>query len=181
MTAAIWTVGHSNHAWEDFLALLAAESIELLADVRRFPGSRKHPQFNQDPMRQALAAAGVAYEHLPELGGRRGKPLPDSLNTAWRVEAFNAYADFMQTPEFAAGFERLMRLAHERRTAFMCSEALPWRCHRRLIADRLLVEGWQVFDIMSRGKSKPHELPPFAKVSGHELTYPGGTLFPQGT
>jgi uncharacterized protein (DUF488 family) len=168
----IWTIGHSNRTWEDFLRLLQEFGIELLADVRRLPGSRKHPHFDQENMIGALAHVNIDYEHFVELGGRRTRRLPDSRNDAWQVEAFAAYADFMSTATFADARGRLQQQASRRRTAIMCAEAVPWRCHRRLISDALLIRGWQVLDIMSHGKATPHQLTSFAKVEGELLYYP---------
>jgi uncharacterized protein (DUF488 family) len=176
MTRAIWTVGHSTRALEAFVALLAESSIALVADVRRFPGSRRHPQFNREALEAGLGRAGIAYRHLPELGGRRSRRAPGSPNTAWRVEAFNAFADYMATPEFEAGLSELIARAGATRAAILCSEALPWRCHRRLIADALIVRGWTVRDIVRPGKVEPHPLTPFARVAGHRLTYPAEPL-----
>ena len=164
MSETVWTVGHSNHPIEKFLALLAGHSIELVADVRRFPASRTHPQFNAQPLAESLAAAGIGYRHFPGLGGRRKERLDDSPNTAWRVEAFNAYADHTQSAEFRPAWDELVALARERRVALMCAEALPWRCHRRILADAFVALGWTVLDIMPAGQTRPHELPPFARV-----------------
>jgi uncharacterized protein (DUF488 family) len=178
MSREIWTLGHSNRDLETFLGLLAASAIERVADVRRFPGSRRHPHFNREALRESLASAGVAYRHFEELGGRRGRWSPDSPNNAWRVEAFNAFADHMATPEFEADLDALGADAETARTAIMCSEALPWQCHRRLIADALVVRGWSVRDIIGPGKVEPHALTPFARVADGRLTYPAEPLFP---
>ena len=164
-------------AADAFIALLTTHSIELVADVRRFPGSRRWPHFGAEALAQRLGEEGIAYRHFPELGGRRSKRRPDSLNTAWRVEAFNAFADYMASTEFAEALGALESAAAGARTAIMCAEARPWRCHRRLIADALIVRGWTVLDIMSRGKATPHQLPDFARVAGGSVTYPGSTLF----
>ncbi len=172
-TGRIWTIGHSNRSQDDFLALLAASGIQQIADIRRFPGSRRLPHFGHDELRHALGAQGVGYVHLPALGGRRGKPAADSPNTGWRVAQFAAYADHMQSREFRQGLHELAALAAERPTAMMCSEAVPWRCHRRLIADALLVEGWEVLDIMRRGQEEPRELTDFAQLQDGVLVYPG--------
>lgn len=176
MIRTIWTVGHSTRAPEAFVALLAESSIALVADVRRFPGSRRHPQFNREALEDGLGRAGIAYRHLPELGGRRSRRAAGSPNTAWRVEAFNAFADHMATPEFEAGLSELVARAGATRATIMCSEALPWRCHRRLIADALIVRGWTVWDILRPGKVEPHPLTPFARVEGQRLTYPAQPL-----
>jgi uncharacterized protein (DUF488 family) len=148
-----------------------------LADVRRFPGSRRHPQFNQDALAASLADAGIEYRHFVDLGGRRSKRLPESPNTAWRVEQFNAYADYMQSDEFLAALDDLIAAASDKRTAIMCSEALPHKCHRRLISDALLTRGWQVRHLLSPKRIDDHQLTPFARVEGIEITYPAETLF----
>jgi uncharacterized protein (DUF488 family) len=166
----IWTIGHSTRSAEEFLALLAGERIAALADVRRFPGSRKHPHFNAENLARTLPAASIEYAPFPELGGRR-KPLPDSPNTAWRNEAFRGYADYMHTPEFAAGMERLAALASARRTAIMCSEAVWWRCHRGLIADWLKVRGVRVLHIMDASHTVEHPYTSAAHVRNGELDY----------
>lgn len=152
---AIWTVGHSTRTWEEFLALLTANGIGAVADVRRFAGSRRYPHFGTDALRSALAAAGIDYVHIPELGGRR-HPLPGSPNTAWRNEAFRGYADHMATEEFRAGITRLLELARGRRTAILCAEAVWWRCHRALIADHLKAQGMRVLHILGAGKVEEH-------------------------
>ena len=173
----LYTIGHSNRSLEDFLSLLQGESIERLVDVRRFPGSRRHPQFGQDALAKSLVEAGIAYRHVPELGGRRSKRLENSPNTAWEVEAFNAYADHMQSEEFETGLAALVEEARAARTAIMCSEAMPWQCHRRLIADALLARGWTVLDILGPRSTRPHKLTSFAVVDGTQVTYPAQTLF----
>lgn len=156
------TVGHSTHAIDEFLGLLGGASVELVVDVRRFPGSRRHPQFVSAALASSLAEAHIGYEHLPELGGRRS-PTPDSPNDGWKVAAFRGYADYLRTPQFAGGRARLAALALMRRTAIMCAEALPWRCHRRLIADVFVLDGWQVLDLMPSGHLEEHRPPPFAR------------------
>ena len=173
----LWTIGHSNRPIAEFVALLQESQISLLADVRRFPASRAHPHFNREALEQSLSEAGIAYRHFPELGGRRSVRLPDSPNTGWRVEAFNAYADHMQSAEFQTARQQLADLAAHARTVIMCAEALPWQCHRRLIADAFLAAGWTVLDIMAPGKTPPHKLTDFAQVIDDTVTYPGGTLF----
>jgi uncharacterized protein (DUF488 family) len=171
----IWTVGHSNHPLERFLEILHAHHIERVIDVRRFPASRRWPHFNAAGLERSLPEGGIDYAGRPELGGRR-KARPDSPHTAWRVEAFRGYADFMDTPEFAAELDRLLELARERRSALMCAEALPWRCHRSLIADALLARGWSVLEILSEKEARPHELPPFARLEGPRVIYDVGEL-----
>jgi uncharacterized protein (DUF488 family) len=173
----IWTLGHSTRPIEELLKLLAAAQIQLLADVRRFPGSRRHPQFNQDALAASLADAGIEYRHFVDLGGRRSKRLPDSRNTAWRVEQFNAYADYMQSAEFVAALNDLMAAACDKRTAIMCSEALPHKCHRRLISDALTARGWQVRHLLTPKRIEDHAITPFARVEGEKITYPAETLF----
>src|SRR5688572_11282341 len=145
----MWTIGHSNRDLESFLALLEQSAIKHLADIRRFPASRAHPHFNQSSLEIALGARGISYRHFPELGGRRSARLPDSPNNAWEVQAFNAYADHMQSEEFSGGMDRLMNIATNDRCVIMCSEAVPWRCHRRLVSDFLLARQWSVLDIIS--------------------------------
>jgi uncharacterized protein (DUF488 family) len=166
----IWTIGHSNRSLEDFLAHLASFNIDVLTDVRRFPGSKKHPHFNQQTLAQSLATSGVAYECFPELGGRR-KPRPDSLNTAWRNDSFRAYADYMESDEFRAGVVRLLSVAENRRAAIMCSEAVWWRCHRSLIADYLKSRGIEVEHIVSLKKSEPHPYTTAARLVDGRLSY----------
>lgn len=173
----IFTIGHSTHPIERFLELLAGARVEAIADVRRYPGSRRNPQFGAERLRKALGAAGIDYEPFAEeLGGRRSTR--DAVTgeeaeiSGWRVAAFRAYAGYMGEPGFATGLERLERLARERRTAVMCAEAHPSRCHRRLIADALLVAGWSVTHLLSDGRAEPHELSPPAAVAGGRLLYP---------
>ena len=180
MGATIWTIGHSNRDLASFLDLLRPESIDVLADVRRFPGSRKHPQFSGEALETGLAGAGIAYRHFAGLGGRRGKPAPGSPNVGWRVASFNAYADHMGSPEFRADFEELVATAEGHRVALMCSEAVPWRCHRRLIADALVVRGWRVRDILGPRQVRDHALTPFARVDEGRLTYPAPPIISPG-
>lgn len=167
----IFTVGHSTRTIEAFIAVLRAYGITQLIDVRAFPRSRQNPQFNSDALSFALQNAGIQYMHLPELGGRR-RARADSVNTGWRNASFRGFADYMQTPEFAAGLKRLIEAAEIKPTAIMCAEAVPWRCHRSLIADALTVGGFRVEEIMSETRSQPHKLTPFAKVRGRKITYP---------
>ncbi len=170
----VLTVGHSTRALEDFLRLLRAYGVTYLVDVRTVPRSRHNPQFNRETLRQELEGNGIGYEHLPALGGLR-KPRADSPNTGWRNASFRGYADHMRTPEFEAGLHRLVELAGPERVAIMCAEAVPWRCHRSLIGDALLVHGIRVEDIMSEKRVAPHKLTPWAHVSGDDLTYPPET------
>jgi len=146
----IWTIGHSTQPLAEFIAKLEAQRIQVVADVRRFPGSRRHPQFGSDALRASLAEAGVDYRHLVALGGRR-RPRPDSPNTAWRNEAFRGYADHLADVDYRAAFDVLCALARERRCAMMCAETLWWRCHRSLIADDFALRGWTVSHILGDG------------------------------
>ena len=168
----IYTIGHSTRSLEDFLELLQAHNIEALADVRQFPGSRRHPQFGQENLAHSLTQAGIAYVHFPELGGRR-RARPDSPNTAWRNEAFRGYADYMMTHDFQAGIDRLPKLAQERGTAVMCAEALWWRCHRALISDFLKVNSVKVIHILSANKTEEHPFTSAARVIDGKLSYRG--------
>ncbi len=165
----VWTLGHSTRPWEAFEALLGAHGIEAIADVRRFPASRKHPQYNQDALRARL---GAAYAHFPELGGRR-RARADSPNTAWRNDSFRAYADHMQTPEFEAGMARLAALARARRTAVMCAESVWWRCHRGLISDWLKARGTTVLHITGAAAPEEHPYTGAASIVDGALSYAG--------
>ncbi len=167
----IRTIGHSTRQLEAFIAALRAHHIQCVADIRTIPRSRRNPQFNQDSLPGALQAAGIGYVHLPELGGLR-HARRDSPNTAWRNASFRGFADYMQTPEFDRGIERLLRLARRKRVALMCAEAVPWRCHRGLVADALLARGLRVEHILNARQSRPHEITPWAKVQNHRVTYP---------
>ena len=169
---SIWTVGHSTLSLEEFIDRLKSFRVELLADVRSFPGSRRYPHFNKDRLSSALADAGIRYEHLRELGGRR-RPRPDSLNMTWRNESFRGYADYMETREFRDGVARLLGLVRQRRVAIMCSEAVWWRCHRSMISDYLKVDGIEVVHIMGEGKSESHPFTSAARVVDGELSYRG--------
>ncbi len=171
----IWSVGHGARPIEELLRILRDGDIQTVVDVRSQPGSRRHPQFGAEPLAAALGEAGIAYVHIPELGGRR-EPRADSPHRALRVAAFRGYADHMGTPEFARGYERLVALASRSRTAFMCAETLWWRCHRRLIADRLTVDGWTVTHLLGPHKSEPHRLWDTARTDDGHLVYDAGTL-----
>ena len=166
------TVGHSIHPIEDFIGMLQAHAIRRLLDVRTIPKSRRNPQFSQENLRDSLHAAGIEYRHLPGLGGLR-HPRKDSINTGWRNASFRGYADYMQTPEFGENLDQLIAIASVAPTAIMCAEAVPWRCHRSLIADALVARGIEVLDILNTTKSQPHAMTPFAKVEGQQVTYPG--------
>jgi uncharacterized protein (DUF488 family) len=167
----LYTVGHSTRSPDEFIRLLNRHGVRAVADVRRFPRSRKYPHFNDDSLAESLPAAGVQYVALPSLGGRR-RPSPASVNTGWRNEGFRGYADYSQTPQFDEGIARLAELAARTPTAIMCAEAVPWRCHRSLIADAMLVRGWHVLDILGENDPTPHKLTPFARVDGVRITYP---------
>ena len=153
--------------------MLTEHGIQVLVDVRRFPASRRHPQFAREALAASLAGAGIEYIHEPDLGGRRAAR-PDSQHTAWRVEAFRGYADYMESPEFTAALKRLIEHAAGTPTAILCAEAVPWRCHRRLISDALVARGVEVLHILGPGQAKPHELDPNARIlSGGRLLYAG--------
>jgi uncharacterized protein (DUF488 family) len=169
----VLTIGHSTHAWNDFRDLLRAHRVERVIDVRSIPRSRHNPQFNRETLRTKLRSARIGYVHLRKLGGLR-HARRDSPNMAWRNTSFRGFADYMQTSEFEAGLERLMKLARQKRSAIMCAEAVPWHCHRSLIADALTVRGIRVDDIMSMKRSQFHSLTPFAHVQNHRITYPIG-------
>ncbi|MHB8997500.1 MAG: DUF488 domain-containing protein [Armatimonadota bacterium] len=171
MPDLIYTIGHSTRTIEDFVSLLRQFSITHLVDVRHFPRSRHNPQFNTEDLAQQLPTLGLAYLHLPELGGRRPHK-PNSLNLAWQNEAFRGYADYMDTPEFQAGLETLIEMAREAQVCIMCAEVLPWRCHRRLIADALLARGLEVLHIIDAKHQQSHTLTPWAVASDGRVTYP---------
>jgi len=167
----LYTIGHSTRTIEQFLGLLREHGIELLVDVRRFPGSRRHPHFGSAALAASLAEAGIAYAHAEALGGRRGSEAgAASPNTAWRNEAFRAYADYMATAAFRAALDRLIAQSAQRATVIMCAEAVPWRCHRRLITDALLARGVPVADITGPGAATP------ARLSEHALVRPDGSI-----
>lgn len=177
---ALWTIGHSTRSLEEFLHLLHAEGIRLLADVRAFPYSRRHPQFNTDVLPRSLQDAGIDYRHVPKLGGRR-KGAPGSLNVGWRNAGFRGYADYMQTPQFAQGLEELIEIAQRQPIAIMCAEAVPWRCHRSLVADAMVARGWSVLDIVGAGKIQRHVLPSWARVQDGRVSYPGPVTHDAGS
>ena len=168
----VWTIGHSTHPEEVFVEMLRSFGIELVADVRSYPGSRRYPWYNKENIEVWLPEQGIDYRQIPELGGRR-KVNPGSLNTMWSHPAFRGYADYMETPGFAEGISILKDLAAVRRTAIMCSEAVWWRCHRSLISDFLKSEGWEVIHIMGVGKSVEHPYTQAARIVDGALTYKG--------
>jgi uncharacterized protein (DUF488 family) len=172
----IWTIGHSTRSQQEFLALLHSFKIEVLVDIRNYPGSRRYPHFNKEALETSLPANGVQYIHLKELGGRR-KPLANSINTAWRNDAFRGYADYMQTDEFMKAIEKLEAIAQEQRTSYMCSEAVWWSCHRSLVSDHLKSKGWTVMHIMDVGKATEHPYTKPARVVDGILRYDEQDLF----
>jgi uncharacterized protein (DUF488 family) len=163
LPVALWTIGHSTHGIEKLAGLLQAHAIELVADVRQFPVSRRYPHFNAEPLRIALRGHGIGYEHFVDLGGRR-RPLPDSPNTAWRNASFRGYADYMETTVFAAAMARLLERSREGRVALMCAEAVWWRCHRSLISDYLKARGLGVAHISSETKAELHPWTSAARI-----------------
>ncbi|MGH9377186.1 MAG: DUF488 family protein [Terriglobia bacterium] len=170
----IWTIGHSTRELPAFIELLRSFGVKQLVDVRTMPRSRWNPQYNLETLPGSLAAAGIRYAHLPALGGLR-RARRDSPNMGWRNASFRGFADYMQQPEFQEGLERLSKLAAARPTAIMCAEAVPWRCHRSLIADALLVRGARVEHIISGKRAQAHSLSPFARIEGGGITYPATT------
>jgi uncharacterized protein (DUF488 family) len=167
----VLTVGHSTRSLDEFIALLKTHAVNSIIDVRTVPRSRHNPQFNRDTLPAALEDAGINYAHVAGLGGFR-RAGPESPNLGWRNASFRGYADYMQTAEFAQNLESLMKLAKQERVALMCAEAVPWRCHRSLIADALVVHGLRVEEIINLNRCQIHALTPFAKVDGMTITYP---------
>lgn len=170
MVSTVWTIGHSTRALQVLLDLLAGHGIQAVADVRRFPGSKRHPQFARDALSASLGADGITYRWLPALGGRR-RPRPDSPNTAWRNASFRGYADHLDSAEFRAGLDELLELSGKRRTVLMCAEALWWRCHRALIADVLCTRGIEVVHILDEQSSVRHPYTSAARVVDGRLSY----------
>jgi uncharacterized protein (DUF488 family) len=179
LAEVIYTIGHSTHPIDEFIGILQAHGIRQLVDVRTIPRSRHNPQFNRENLPASLETVDIAYQHMPGLGGLR-HPQRDSINTGWRNAGFRGFADYMQTSEFQENLEKLMDLSSVAPTTIMCAEAVPWRCHRSLIADALMVRGIQVQEILTAAKSQPHLITAFAKVDGTQITYPragdGGNL-----
>jgi uncharacterized protein (DUF488 family) len=167
----VWTIGHSTRTLEELVDLLRTHGIDTLVDVRTVPRSRRHPHFTKDALAVSLPQAAIAYAHMPGLGGLR-KAQPDSLNTGWRTDAFRSYADYMQTEEFARHLDALTALAKTSQLTVMCAEAEPWRCHRNLLADALVVRGVEVRHIVGHGAVASHILTPWAQRAGVHLTYP---------
>jgi len=158
----VFTIGHSTRSIEDFLELLQQAGVTTLVDVRRYPGSKRYPHFSSDALAERLAESGIGYVHEVDMGGRR-KPAADSPNVYWRNEQFRGYADHMNTPAFRAALDRVMQRAESERQALMCSEAVPWRCHRQLVADALVAHGFEVFDLYDGGRAEAHRLNPAAR------------------
>jgi uncharacterized protein (DUF488 family) len=171
---AVYTIGHSTRPIDEFIGLLKAHGVRRLIDVRTLPRSRHNPQFDRTALAASLRSARLHYRHFRALGGLR-RPRPDSINMAWRNTSFRGYADYMQTPEFEAALERMLELAAEEPAALMCAEAVPWRCHRSLIADALLARGVSVFEIASATRARPHRLTPWARVRKGRVTYPAAS------
>jgi uncharacterized protein (DUF488 family) len=171
----IFTIGHSTRPVEKFLELLQSQGIRQILDIRTIPKSRHNPQFNSDVLAASLRAAHIRYVHLKDLGGLR-RARRDSVNNAWRNASFRGFADYMQTPDFASALDRAIRLAEARPSALMCAEAVPWRCHRSLVADALSVRGIRVLEIVSTAEPKEHKLTPFARVRGTRISYPSDQL-----
>jgi uncharacterized protein (DUF488 family) len=169
---AIFTLGHSTLPIERFVAVLQTYGIERLADIRTIPRSRHNPQFNDTALASSVTAQHVEYVHIKALGGLR-RACKDSPNTGWRNESFRGFADYMQTEEFENALEALIRMGKEKRLAIMCAEAIPWRCHRSLVADALTARGDEVYDIMGPDRASLRALTPWAHVDGHRVTYPG--------
>jgi uncharacterized protein (DUF488 family) len=167
----IFTVGHSTRPLDEFISMLLGHAVDRLVDIRTMPRSRHNPQFNIDTLPAALEQAGITYSHLPGLGGLRPKKA-HSINAGWRNASFRAYADYMQTQEFADNIEQVIAMAKDEHIALMCAEAVPWRCHRSLVADALLVRGIHVEKIVSAHKQEAHVLTAFARVDGTRITYP---------
>jgi uncharacterized protein (DUF488 family) len=169
----VFTLGFSNRTWEETVRILQSFEIQRLIDIRTLPGSRRTPQFNLEHLQKALPEAGVEYVHLRSLGGLR-KPRRDyAVNLAWKNDSFRGYADYMQTPEFDAALDELIGLFKEKTTSYCCTEAVFWRCHRKLVADALLVRGYRSGHIFTASKVEEHKLTEFAKVDGKRVTYPG--------
>lgn len=172
MKKTIYTIGHSTRSIEEFIQFLQVFEIQLLVDVRTIPKSRHNPQFNEGELKKELKKFHIQYKHLKTLGGLR-HTTKDSVNQGWRNASFRGYADYMQSEEFHQGLEELEELAGKKKTAIMCAEAVPWRCHRSLIADALTVQKWTVLHIQSKKTARQHALTPFLKVDEDQLTYPG--------
>lgn len=167
----IWTIGHSTRTLPQFIDMLCSFEIQLVADIRNYPGSRRYPHFNLESLQSSLPAEGIEYLHFKELGGRR-KPKPDSKNMGWRVEAFRGYADYMESEAFLTAIKDLQAIAETKRVAYMCSEAVWWRCHRSLVSDYFKFHGWRVYHIMDNGKATEHPYTKPARIIENKLSYP---------
>jgi uncharacterized protein (DUF488 family) len=172
----IWTIGHSTRSLEEFISILQSFKIELLADIRNYPGSRRYPHFNKEELEKSLEQSGIEYIHMKVLGGRR-KPAKDSVNTRWRNEAFRGYADYMETADFKDTAATLEKMALTRRVAYMCSEAVWWSCHRALVSDWLKIRGWKVMHIMAMNKADEHPFTSAARIENGVLRYDEPGLF----
>ncbi|HET9845076.1 MAG TPA: DUF488 domain-containing protein [Nitrospira sp.] len=170
----LWTIGHSTKPIEDFLAMLRSHGIQRLVDVRTIPRSRHNPQYDTEALAAHLKKAKLTYRHMPQLGGLK-KAKKDSVNAGWKNASFRGYADYMQSEQFRSALEQLMAESREWATAVMCAEAVPWRCHRSLIADALLIRGWVIRHIMTKTKADTHRLTPFAVVAADRITYPSAS------
>ena len=177
---AIYTIGHSTHPLGLFIDMLAASEITLVLDVRTIPRSRRNPQYSQETLPLALRGSNIDYRHLPGLGGLR-RARKDSINTGWRNTSFRGYADYMQTPDFADSMQTLLAIAIPKRCVLMCAEAVPWRCHRSMIADALVLRGLRVEHIISVRERKTHVITPWARTDGLEIVYPPGDQGDEGT
>lgn len=166
----IYTIGHSNREWDEFIEMLQSFDIQCLVDIRHYPHSRKFPYFNTENFAEKLPGLGIEYTHMVELGGRRNVQ-PDSKNTRWRNASFQGYADYMETPEFKKAAAKLEAIAVQKKTAYMCSEAVWWRCHRSMVSDYLKAKGWEVLHIMSVGKVSEHPYTSPAIVQGDKVCY----------
>lgn len=174
--SAIYTIGHSTHGVNEFIGMLQSFGITSLVDIRRFPGSRRLPQFNKENLAAALQQNGISYSHLEDLGGRR-PPQKHSKNTRWRNESFRGYADYMETKDFEKSVTKLEEIALKQPTAYMCSEAVWWRCHRSMVSDYLKAKGWKVLHIMGEGKAEEHPYTSPARIVGDRVFYSEQTLF----
>jgi uncharacterized protein (DUF488 family) len=172
----VWTIGHSTHPLNEFTAMLQSFDIGLLADIRSYPGSKRYPHFNKETLQESMPAAGIRYVHIKDLGGRR-PARADSKNTGWRHAAFRGYADYMETDAFHTAIRELERLAGAQRVAYMCSEAVWWRCHRSLVSDWLKHAGWTVMHIMAAGKAEEHPYTSPARIVSGKLLYSEASLF----
>ncbi len=168
----IFTIGHSTRPIDEFLKLLELNRVEILLDIRTVPRSRHNPQFESAALAAALQSSGIGYRHMKDLGGLRKPRADSSVNEGWRNASFRGYADYMQTPAFAEALAQAAELARTKQTVLMCAEAVPWRCHRSLVADALLVRGFIVKDIIGKAEAQEHKLTPFASIEGTQITYP---------